>query len=98
MTMKHLDYDLSPEDQAKTLKLLHKDVLVPDSIASKLDTLEIEVFKLFQKFKKPRRNWKTKNNTNNTLWNCCISNSARLWTVSRIRIFCKFSNKSRNVF
>ncbi len=48
MTMKHLDYDLPPEDQAKTLKLLHKDVLVPDSIASKLDTLEIEVFKLFQ--------------------------------------------------
>ena len=48
MTMKHLDYDLPPEDQAKTLKLLHKDVLVPDSIESKLDTLEIEVFKLFQ--------------------------------------------------
>ncbi|MBO8223081.1 AAA family ATPase [Prochlorococcus marinus str. XMU1401] len=46
--MKHLDYDLPPEDQAKTLKLLHKDVLVPDSIESKLDTLEIEVFKLFQ--------------------------------------------------
>ena len=48
MTMKHLDYDLPPEDQAKTLKLLHKDVLAPDSIESKLDTIEIEVFKLFQ--------------------------------------------------
>ena len=48
MTMKHLDYDLPEEDQLKTLKLLHKDVLVPDSIESKLDTIEIEVFKLFQ--------------------------------------------------
>ena len=50
MTMKHLDYDLPEEDQLKTLKLLHKDVLVPDSIESKLDTLEIEVFKLFRHF------------------------------------------------
>ncbi len=47
MTMKHLDYDLPPEDQAKTLKRLHKEVLVPEPMASKLETIEIEVFRLF---------------------------------------------------
>ena len=48
MTMKHLDYDLPPESQIKKLNLLNKDVLLPESMESKLDTLEIEVFKLFQ--------------------------------------------------
>ena len=48
MTMKHLDYDLPPEGQAKALKVLHKEVLQPKTMEQKLDKLEIEVFKLFQ--------------------------------------------------
>ena len=48
MTMKHLDYDLPEESQIKKLNLVNKDVLLPESMESKLDTLEIEVFKLFQ--------------------------------------------------
>ena len=48
MIMKHLDYDLPPEDQAEKLRLLNQDVLSPPSMEQKLDKLEIEIYKLFQ--------------------------------------------------
>ena len=32
MTMKHLDYDLPPEGQAKALRVLHKEALKPNTI------------------------------------------------------------------
>ena len=48
MTMKHLDYDLPPEGQAKVLRVLNKEVLQPVTMEQKLDKLEIEIFKLFQ--------------------------------------------------
>ena len=48
MIMKHLDYDLSPEDQVEKLRILNQDVLSPPSMEQKLDKLEIEIYKLFQ--------------------------------------------------
>ena len=48
MIMKHLDYDLSPEDQVEKLRILNQDVLSPPSMEEKLDKLEIEIYKLFQ--------------------------------------------------
>ena len=48
MIMKHLDYDLPPEDQAEKLRILNQDVLSPPSMEQKLDKLEIEIYKLFQ--------------------------------------------------
>ena len=44
MTMKHLDYDLPPEGQAKVLRVLNKEVLQPVTMEQKLDKLEIEIF------------------------------------------------------
>ncbi len=52
----------------------------------------------FKKFKKPRRNRKTKDNSNNKIWNSFISYSPRLRLISRFRILGKFSNKPWYVF
>ena len=50
----------------------------------------------FKKLKISRRNWKIKNYTNYTIWNCFISNCSGLWFISWIRVLCKSSYKSWN--
>ena len=52
----------------------------------------------FKNLKEQGEVGRKKNNTNHKIWDSFISNSSRIWFVSRIRVFCKFSYKSRYFF